>query len=78
MHIPGPNHRKPQTVNKAEPVESSQNIIKHSVEKTSNGIPHISLMRIPISFSSVKASALIDIGAGASFLAYKIVTKIPP
>ena len=35
------------------------------------------LMRIPVSFSNLKAQALVDTGAAASFLAHRLFKKIP-
>ena len=35
------------------------------------------LMRVPVSFSSLKTQALIDTGAAASFLAHRLLIKIP-
>ena len=35
------------------------------------------LMRIPVSFANVKTQALVDTGAAASFLAHRLLDKIP-
>ncbi len=34
-------------------------------------------MRIPVTFSSLKTQALIDTGAAASFLAHRLLVRIP-
>jgi hypothetical protein len=46
-----------------------------------NNIPIIAsvaqLMRIPVTFSNLKTQALIDTGAAASFLAHRLLVRIP-
>ena len=59
---------------------SSINTIKGNPQNQSNKEPTSSLpslMRIPISFYNIKAQALVDTGAAASFISLSLLKKLP-